>query len=291
MTTDAAPYVCPYCRTASDPTGQSCINCGAAFDVRLVVSGAGWVKQPPIKDLARLKFGQSMAQISGAFVPVTEVDLAPGEQIYFAHHVLLHVDPSVTLERMRLQGGWSRMMGGLPVFMMTATGPGHVAMSADHAGETIAVPLQVGQSMMASEHRLLAATGNVTYQFLETNVWIKSGTPVGIQTYPMGRYVDQFTAVDRPGLLFLHAPGNVLIRDLAPNETIVVQPKSIVYMDPTFQPSLHIEYPNGGASFRNSTQVWLRLTGPGRVAISTVYVPEVVLGQVKSASPATVQAW
>jgi uncharacterized protein (AIM24 family) len=94
-------------------------------------------------------------------------------------------------------------------------------------------------------------------------------------------------------LLLLHAPGNVMVRDLAPGESIVTQPKSMVYMDPSVQPSLHFEYPNGGGIFyNNAMHVWLRLTGPGRVAISSVYeLPEVGSGRIQSTSPATVQNW
>jgi hypothetical protein len=37
---------------------------------------------------------------------------------------------------------------------------------------------------------------------------------------------------------------------------------------------------------------WLRLVGPGRIAISSVYeVPEVLNGRIDSASPYTVQNW
>ncbi|MBV9484762.1 MAG: AIM24 family protein [Frankiaceae bacterium] len=292
MTGDASAYVCPYCRASSDPTGASCVSCGAAFDVRRVVSAAGWVKQPPIKDMARLKAGQSRVQISGSYVPVTEVDLAASESIYFAHNTILHLDPSVTLTRMAMPGRWSRAIAGLPVFLMTATGPGHVALSFDHPGETVAVPLQHGQVMNVSEHRLLAATGNVGFQIFESGVTIDTRYGgVRTRSYPIGRYIDQFAASDGPGLLLLHAPGNVLVRDLQPGETIVVQPKSMVYMDPTLQPSLHIEHPNGGGGFNNSTVVWLKLVGPGRVAISSIYAPEIVLGLIKDASACTVQTW
>jgi hypothetical protein len=35
----------------------------------------------------------------------------------------------------------------MPLIMMTARGPGHIAFSADAPGETIAVPLQRGQAV------------------------------------------------------------------------------------------------------------------------------------------------
>jgi uncharacterized protein (AIM24 family) len=298
-TTDAtgATYTCPYCRTTGDFTGTSCTSCGGPVDVRRAVSSSGWVKQPPIQDMAKLKFGQSSAQISGTYVPVTEINLAPNDWIYFSHHVLLHVDKSVKLANMPMKGGLKRMMGGLPLFMLSATGPGHVALSLDHPGETIAVPLQAGQAMQVSEHRMLAATGNVSYDYLTSNIFIETihQTSDGSErewTYPIGQYIDQFVATDGPGLLILHAPGNVMVRDLAAGEQIVTQPRSLVYKDPSVLMSLHFEYPKGGNMFNNAMHQWLRLVGPGRVAIGSVFEqPEALTGRIQNSSPATVQSW
>lgn len=297
MTDTVSTYVCPYCRSVSDPSGTSCASCGSAFDVQYAVSNSGWVKQPPIKDMARLKFGQSSAQIAGNFVPVTELKLAPEDWIYFSHHVLLHADKSIRLKNMPMKGAWSRMLGGLPVFMLQANGPGSIALSYDRPGETIAVPLQAGQAMDVSEHRLLAATGSVTYDYQSSGVFIETVRQTSDGTerewnYPMGQYIDRFTAASGPGLLLLHAAGNVMVRDLADGEEIVTQPRSLVYKDPAIAMSLHFEYPNGGNMFNNAMHQWLRLVGPGRIAISSVYeVPETLNGRIASASPYTVQNW
>ena len=52
-------YICRYCRQPSDPGSPTCPMCGAPVDIRSVVSDSGWVEQPPIRDMARLQFGQS----------------------------------------------------------------------------------------------------------------------------------------------------------------------------------------------------------------------------------------
>jgi uncharacterized protein (AIM24 family) len=289
-------YTCTYCRNTSELSGTSCSMCGAAIDIRTVTSGDGWTKQPPIKDMAKLKFGQSSAQIAGTYVPVTELNLAKDEWIYFSHHVLLHVDKSVKLTNMPMKGGFSRMRAGLPLFMLTATGPGHIALSLDDPGETIAVPLQAGQTMDVTEHRMLAATGNVQYEYALSNIFVETvvQTDDGSEVewnYPIGQYIDRFTAGATPGLLLLHAPGNVMVRDLKAGESIVTQPRSLVYKDPTVLPSLHFEYPRGGGMF-NALHEWLRLTGPGRIAISSVFEqPEIGKGSIASTSPATWQNW
>jgi uncharacterized protein (AIM24 family) len=301
--TPGATYVCPYCRLTLDlsgePGGTSCPACGAAFDVRRVVSPAGWVKQPAIQDMARLKIGTSSAQISGTYVPVTEFDLHPDDSIYFSHHVLLHVDPSVRLANLPLDGAFSRMRAGLPIFMLTAAGPGRIALSYDHPGETIAVPLPARSAIDVTEHRLLAATGSVRWDYLPSGVYIETvqQTSDGTErewSYPVGQYVDRFHTPDGPGLLLLHARGNVMTRDLAAGEEIMVQPDSLVYKDTTVSMSLHFEYPGGGFAWRNRLNMhqWLRLVGPGRIAIASVFeTPEPLQGRIARASYYTVQQW
>src|SRR5580658_7850663 len=218
-------YTCPYCRMASEGAGPTCPRCGAPVDIQLRVSKSGWIKQPPVRDMARIRFNRSTCQISGTFVPVAEMALHPDDWVYFSHHVLLHSDGQVRLEPLKMSGGWNRKLAGIPLFMMTARGPGHIAFSADRPGDTLAIPLQHNQSVDVVEHRFLVATGNVTYQWLKAGVWVT--TKKGDDTewhYPIGRFVDRFTAQGGPGLLLLHGPGNTFVRDLRPGESMLVQP-------------------------------------------------------------------
>ncbi len=87
--------------------------------------------------------------------------------------------------------------------------------------------------------------------------------------------MDRFVAPQAPGLLLLHAGGNAFIRHLAPGETILVQPTALLFKDPTVSMQLHIEYPDTGswAPWRawSHRHLWLRLYGPGRVAVQSAY--------------------
>ena len=208
-------YVCRFCRQPSDPSAPTCPLCGAPVDIRDSVSDSGWTKQPPIRDMAKLQFGQSHVQIAGTTVPIAEFNLAQQEMVYFSHHVLLWADPATRMQNMSMRGGWKRLMAGMPLIMMEAHGPGHIALSDNHAGEVIALPLQHGQSIWVKEHRFLTATGNIRYDWTSNDVWYVTGDNDDQEThYPMGQFGDVFTATERPGLLLLHAPGNVFIRDL-----------------------------------------------------------------------------
>jgi uncharacterized protein (AIM24 family) len=296
MTTPTATYTCPYCRIPSDGSGGTCPHCGAPVDVRERVSDSGWAEQPPIRDMARIHFSRSTCQIIGKYVPMAEMNLHDDDSVYFSHHVLLHAEPRVRLDTMRMASGWNRMLAGMPLIMMTARGPGHIAFSADHPGETLAVPLQHNQAVDVVEHRFLVATANVTYQWENSGIWF--ATQKGDDQeyhYPLGRTMDRFWAQGGPGLMLLHAPGNTFIRDLGPGERILIQPSGLIWKDPTVRMTLHFEYPHGAYWFSSARwqakSVWLALHGPGRIAIQSVFERPEMVGQVISCCSSTTQVW
>jgi len=286
---------CQYCRMPTPEATSNCLRCGAPLDVRTAVTRSGWVEQPAVRDMARIQFGQSRVQIEGTQVPVADFALAPGDGIYFSHHVLLWIDPATRLASMGLSGGWNRMLAGLPLVMLQATGPGRIALSDNHAGDVIALPLQPGQTMWVREHRFLTATANVAYTWQNTDVWYVTGTGDDSEThYPLGQFGDLFSASAGPGLLLLHAPGNTFLRDLGPGETILVQPGALLYRDVSVTAHLHLEYPQfQRLSWRSNydhRNTWLRLIGPGRVAVASVFGRQ--SGErIRNSSPATRQSW
>jgi uncharacterized protein (AIM24 family) len=293
----SSTYTCPYCRmTNAEGSGMTCPQCGAPVDVRLRVTKSGWLEQPPIRDMARLHFNRSTCQISGAFVPVAEMNLHDDDWVYFSHHALLHSDTQVRLETLKMGGGWNRVLAGMPMFMMKAQGPGHIAFSASRPGETLAVPLQHNQAVDVVEHRFLVATGNIAYQWQNSNVWFT--TQSGDDTewhYPIGKMIDRFMAHGAPGLLFLHCPGNSFIRDLAQGERILIQPGALIWKDPSVGMHLHFEYPRGQYWFSSNRwqakSIWLTLQGPGRVAIQSVFERPETVGSVRRNSGSTTHYW
>jgi uncharacterized protein (AIM24 family) len=295
-TPPAASYTCPYCRIPSEGNDRTCPHCGAPVDVRARVSDSGWAEQPPIRDMARIHFNRSTCQISGKYVPVAEMALHQDDSVYFSHHVLLHTEPSVRLETMRMGNAWNRVLAGMPLIMLTASGPGHLAISADEPGETIALPLPANHAVDVVEHRFLAATGNVAYRWEQSGIWYttQSGNDQEWH-YPLGQMMDRFTAQGGPGLLLLHAPGNTFIRDLGPQDRILVQPNGLIWKDRSVRMYLHFEYPHGTYWFSSprwqAKSVWLNLHGPGRVAVKSVFEPPEGTSSIVNSSGATTQFW
>ncbi len=210
-------------------------------------SESGWAELPGRKDMAKLQFGDSFCQIEGLYVPVADVNLAGSDSIYFTHHVLLWKDPQVNITTMPLASGWKRMFAGLPLIMTQAHGPGHIAFSRDAPGEMIALPLQPGEEVDVREHLFMLATSNVAYDWFSTNVWYTTQSGDDKEThYPVGMFMDRFSAPQAPGLLLLHASGNVFVRELAPGQTILVKPTALIFKDPSVQMQLHFEHPPHG---------------------------------------------
>jgi uncharacterized protein (AIM24 family) len=295
VTATDGTLVCLYCRMPHEGAASNCPHCGAPLDVRTAVSRSGWIEQPRIRDMARIQFGASRVQIEGRQVPVADIALAPGDHVYFSHQALLWVEPATRLTNSGLGGGWKRMMAGLPLILLEARGPGRIALSDNHAGEVIALPLMPGQTMWVREHRLLTATGDVAYDWESTGIWYRTGSGDDQEThYPLGQYGDLFSARSGPGLVLLHAPGNTFLRDLQPGESLLVQPSSLIYRDVSVTAHLHLEYPRfQGLSWFSSYEhrmVWLRLVGPGRVAVQSVFAHQ--SGErIRGSSGATSQNW
>ncbi len=287
---------CSWCGATVETTQANCPTCGAALDLPTPITRSGWSQLPARKDMAKLQFGNSFCQIEGAYVPVADMKLAAEDSIYFTHHVLLWKDPQVNVTAMSLKGGWKRLISGMPLIMTQAQGPGHIAFSKDNPGELVALPLQPGQSVDVREHLFLVATGNVEYDWFQTNIWFttKSGDETETQ-YPIGMFMDRFVSPRSPGLLLLHAGGNVFVRELGPGQTILVKPTALIFKDPGVQMHLHFEHPSVGFSGWGSWSnryLWLRLIGPGRIAIQSVFEPvEGESNYMTSHSNATQRHW
>ncbi len=277
--TESRAYRCRWCGSASDASALSCPRCGAPVDVRAATTQSGWSELPAIRDMAKIQFGQSICQIEGKYVPVADFKLAGEDGVYSAHHLLLWKDAQVQVSRMPLARAWKRLFAGMPLVMTQAKGPGRIAFSKDAPGEMIAVPLNAGQSIDVREHVFLVATNQIAYDWFATNIWFTTRDGNSNEThYPIGMFMDRFAAESQPGLLLLHGHGNVFVRHLEARQHISIKPTALLFKDPGVRMNLHLEYPGGTGSFTgwgnwSTRYVWLRLHGPGRVAVQSHFEP------------------
>jgi uncharacterized protein (AIM24 family) len=301
--TSVTTYSCPYCRTSSSGEGSTCPNCGAPVDVARRTT-SGWTELPAIPDMTRIQLGQSVAQILGKLVPAADIRLAAGDGVFFPSHTLLWREPSVQVTNMALSGGWDRMRAGLPVEMLQAVGPGTISFSHDSPGEIVAIPLMPSAAVDVREHHLVVATLGVGYDWYDSGIWFQATEGRGLTQaggagvlkmgldlagigdrddrrddevrwyYPVGRQVDRFVAGERPGAVLIQSGGNSFVRDLADGESLLVKPPALLFKDPTVAWQLHVEVPHAGMNFWRAwgnRYLWLRLWGPGRVALQSSY--------------------
>jgi uncharacterized protein (AIM24 family) len=314
-------YTCSWCGAVSDGVSLSCPACGATVNVKDIVTQSGWVEAPGRKDMAKLQFGNSFCQIEGAYVPAADVNLSKEDTVYFAHHTLLWKDTQVTITNMPIKGAWKRVLAGMPVIMTQAHGPGHIAFSRDVPGEVVALPIQPGQSVDVREHVFVLASGQVNYGFFQPGIWFTTKKDDETENhYPVGYLMDRFSTTQKPGLVLLHASGNVFQRKLVAGQTVLVKPTALLYKDQTVQMQLHFEHPSGAAMFGGipglpnlgglakglaamasmsnalagfgQRYIWLALYGPGRVAVQSAFEPiEGEAGYITSHSNATRSSW
>ena len=256
---------CQWCQSMNAKTALSCGACGAPLDIRNLVSESGWREAPRIRDMTEIHFSSSTCQVEGEIVPAAEINLGPGDSIFFEHHVMLWKEPHVPLTLMSLSGGMKRAFAGMPFLISVATGPGRIAFSRDATGELVVLPLHPGMELDVREHAFLLSSHQIGYSFVRVKGL------ANILFGGQGMYMDRFVTTSTPGLLILHGYGNVFERRLGPGESIMVEPGAFLYKDSSV--TMQVEFQKLGTGFFGGTNMSLaRMTGPGRIGIQSMYV-------------------
>jgi uncharacterized protein (AIM24 family) len=212
--------------------------------------------------MTEFRVGNITCQIAGQVMPVAEFTLADEEAVFFEQHILLWKEREVTLAGTNLKGAGQRKIRGMPHAVIEARGPGRIAVTRDASGEAVVLPLQPGFEVDVRGHAFLAASRNVSYDFIriEKLASLFHGGP--------GMYLDRFVAGNTDGLLLLHGNGNVFQRSLGDGETILVEPGGFLYKDSSV--TVHPEPVQASTGLRQAN--WAKLTGPGRVGVQSMYV-------------------
>src|SRR6201996_8107939 len=210
-------------------------------------------------------FGGVTYHIEGELVPALHVELS-STGIYFEHHILLWKDPAVQIALRPMKGAFKRMLAGMPFLLTGATGPGRIAFSRDGAGHVFGLHLEPGMSVDVREHQWLAATNNVEYTF--TRVRGAANILLG----GTGFFIDTFSCPTQEGILWLHGYGNVFEVTLGAGEQIDIEPGGWIYKDRTVQMDTIFQRLTTGIFGGGGQIFWNRFTGPGKIALQSMYV-------------------
>ena len=86
-----------------------------------------------------------------------------------------------------------------------------------------------------------------------------------------GFFIDTFSCPSQEGILWLHGFGNVFEVTLAPGEAIDIEPGGWVYKDRSVQMQTMFQRLSTGLFASNGQICWNRFTGPGKVALQSMY--------------------
>jgi uncharacterized protein (AIM24 family) len=210
-------------------------------------------------------FGGVTYHIEGELVPALHLELS-NMGVYFEHHILLWKDPAVQIGLHPMKGAFKRMLAGMPFLLTGARGPGRIAFSRDGAGHVFGLHLKPGMAVDVREHQWLAATETIDYTFSRVRGaanMLFGGT---------GFFIDNFSCPEREGILWLHGFGNVFELTLAPGESIDIEPGGWIYKERTVQMQTMLQRLSTGL-FASAGQIcWNRFTGPGKIALQTMYI-------------------
>ena len=225
--------------------------------------------QPPRLIATRVEDGVAPGlayRIEGELVPVLHVRLQGSMPVYFEHHVILWKDPGLQIGIHPMAGAFKRIIAGMPIFMTETQSPGEAAFSRDDPGHMLALHLAPGQTILVREHQFVAATGNVAFTYSRVkgmSNMLFGGT---------GFFIDQFTAQQVEGVVWLHGYGNVFEKVLDPGEQIDVEAGGWVFREGTVAMQQQVYGLKTGIFGGSGNLVFNRFTGPGRVGIQSAYV-------------------
>lgn len=203
--------------------------------------------------------------VRGELVPELLIQVG-GAGVMFEHHVLLWKQTNVNVELKKLSGAVKRKIAGLDFFVTKTSGAGSIAFSRDSPGQCIPLHLRQGEAVDVREHQFLAASDNLDYGFERVK---------GVRNMLLGGsglFIDKFRATGGDAIVWLHGHGNVFTVQLEAGEQIDVEAGGWLFKDPTVTLESVGVGLKAGMFGGGGKLTWNRFTGPGRLAIQTMFL-------------------
>jgi uncharacterized protein (TIGR00266 family) len=205
-------------------------------------------------------------QITGTVMQTVAIDLNPGEIVYSQTNSMCWMNDLVEMNTNTGGGffsGIKRSFGGGSFFItdFTARGAGHVAFAPRFPGTIMPVQLAPGQSLVCRKETFLVAEKSVTLE-------LAFQKRLGAGFFGGEGFILQ--KVTGPGLVFLDLSGEVVEKDLAPGERLLVHSGHVGVMDPTVQFDIQMVRGFKNVLFGGEGLFLATLTGPGHVALQSM---------------------
>lgn len=249
-----------------------------AHVAELTQASAAGVQPPP---MTMRSTDQIDFKILGSEMQFVEIELDPGESAVAEAGAMMYKSPSIQMESVfgdgsqqaagggfmdKLLGAGKRLITGeslfTTVFTHTGSGKAHVAFAAPYPGNIIPLTLSnVGGSIVCQKDSFLCAARGVSIGIFFQRK-ILTGL-FGGEGFIMQR-------LDGDGMVFMHAGGSVVERELRSGETLHVDTGCVV----AFQPSVQFDVQQAGniktVLFGGEGLFVATLAGPGKVWLQSL---------------------
>jgi uncharacterized protein (TIGR00266 family) len=204
--------------------------------------------------------------INGTVMQTLAIDLAPGETVYSQTNSMCWMNDQIEMNTNTGGGflaGIGRMFAGGTLFItdFTARGPGHVAFAPRFPGTIMPVNLAAGESIVCRKQTFLCAEKTVTLEV----AWQQK---IGAGFFGGEGFILQ--KVNGPGTAFLDLSGEVVERDLAAGERLLVHAGHVGAIDPTVQFDIQRVPGFKNLLFGGEGLFLAALTGPGHVVLQSM---------------------
>src|SRR5438552_18897323 len=111
---------CQWCKAQNEMGRTNCTTCGAPLDKKDLVTDSGWADAPRLRDMTEFRFSSSTCQIEGEIVPAAQLALAPGDSVFFEHHVPLCQEPQVPMSALHTAARMTLPLSRMPHLLTLA---------------------------------------------------------------------------------------------------------------------------------------------------------------------------
>jgi uncharacterized protein (TIGR00266 family) len=205
-------------------------------------------------------------QISGTVMQTVAIDLLPGETVYSQTNCMCWMNDQIEMNT-NTGGGFlaavGRSLGGGSLFItdFTAQGPGHVAFAPRFPGTIIAKTLAAGDSLICRKETFLCAQKSVTLEL----AWQRR---LGAGFFGGEGFTLQ--KVTGPGTVWLDLSGEVVERDLAAGEKLLVHAGHVGIQTTTVEFDIQMIRGFKNVVFGGEGLFLATLTGPGHIWLQSM---------------------
>jgi len=220
-------------------------------------------------------------KVLGTEMQFVEVELDPGESAVAEAGAMMYKDASINMETIfgdgsassgdggfmgKLLGAGKRVLTGeslfMTVFTHTGQGKAHVAFGAPYPGNILPVPLEsVGGCLVCQKDSFLCAAKGVSI-----GIYLQRKILTGL----FGGEGFIMQKLEGDGLVFIHAGGTVVERQLEPGEVLHVDTGCVV----AFEPSVNFDIQQAGgiktALFGGEGLFFATMQGPGKIWLQSL---------------------